>query len=123
MGENVLVVCSYDSPARSYTHRHIHPPAKPLTYKNLTDLPSNWTVEGREWVGVGGEGTGGIIVTFFFLLWEIPKTQWVTLVSLGLLTKEVSLLLDSPFISTGITKEADLNLEQNTKLTEYYKQA
>lgn len=44
---------------RTHLDRHTLPP-EPLTYKNLPDLPSNWTKgKGREWVGVavgGGEG-------------------------------------------------------------------
>lgn len=61
-------------------HAYTHSPAKPPTYKNLPDLPSNWTWgEEREWEGVAGggwQGVGGkkgVNVTFLFPPWRFPR--------------------------------------------------
>lgn len=51
----MLVVCSSDSPVPTDIHTFS---LKPPTYKNVPNLPSNWTLGGREgenkWVGEGG---------------------------------------------------------------------
>ena len=105
MGENVLVVCNYDSPAPAYTHTHT--PNPPLTKTSPSFLLIGLRVKRENGWGECVRGVGGVNVTFFSLSpsREIPKTRWGGLVSLALLTKEpqFSLLLDSLHISTVIT--------------------
>lgn len=101
----------------THTHTDIHtlspPKPPPLTKTSPTFLLIGLGVKGENgWGGLwgGGEGVGGVNVTFFFPR-EIPKTQWGGLVSVGLLTKEPQ------FVSVRTVPEfySDYSARRSTK--------